>query len=488
MRIKKAASKKANQIKSGFVLPIVIGGGLILTLGAMLLMTRTFSSLINSTRRSHTADAKTIAENGMAIIIQRLNNDYSYLLIENCSVTNNTSDSLQSAPICPGWTKNMAGTTGTWQQRDTLCPDLVTPPDSVLNDVFGNDPGGKGRYRMMDYEFIGDRYQGGVGVIRVQGQRLTGSGGNETISASAIIQKELTIVPKYCDLPPFAPDPPKANFALLANTISLGVGDVLDLDQDSPPKVSAANVHCIDCFHDPPTNEDDIWQGVQNNSNSVIDGERSSGPMDIPDPPRWNSSAWGNLDLWYIVASGNNKIEIRHHQNTNHCFTETLLNGRLRTHCRMGRIALSGNSEIELFPENGDFRFYMEGTGQIALSGNGIYGTSALGQFAIYGLPATEYSTCTEQISISGNATLHAFIHMPNACVSLNGGGSGAIELVGSVIAKSWVGNGNYADLRVPENAAEILEEEYDYSIGGNNVREFAALGTNRWNYVQLEG
>lgn len=489
---KQYPSPKNTRIKNGFALPIVIGAGLVLTLGAMLLMSRTFSSLINSTRRSHATDAKSIAENGMAIIIQKLNNDYSYLLIENCEVTNNTSNSLQSAPQCPGWTKKTTEDTsenaGTWEQRDTLCPGLVTPPDTVFNDVFGNDPGGKGRYRMMDYEFIGDRYQGGIGVIRVQGQRLTGSGGNETISASAIIQKELTIVPKYCDLPPFAPEPPKANFALLANTISLGVGDVLDLDQDSPPEVSAANVHCIDCFHDPPINEDDIWQGVQNNSNSVIDGERSSGPMEIPDPPSWNSSAWGNLALWNIVSSGNNTIEIRHNQNTNHCFTETLSTGGLRTHCRIGRINLSGNSEIVLFPDNGDFRFYMEGTGQIALSGNGIYGTTALGQFAIYGLPTTQNSTCTEQIAISGNATLHAFIHMPNACVTLNGGGSGAIELVGSVIAKSWVGNGNFADLRVPENAAEILEEEYGYSVGGNNVREFAALGTNRWNYVQLEG
>ena len=220
----------------------------------------------------------------------------------------------------------------------------------------------------------------------------------------------------------------------------------------------------------------------------MIDGERTSGPMDIPDPPRWDSSAWGDLNLWNIVLSGKNKIEIKHHQNTNHCFTESLSNGRLRTHCRIGQIVLSGKSEIELFPENGDFRFYMEGTGQIALSGNGVYGTTTLGQFAIYGLPETQNSTCTEQIAISGNATLHAFIHMPNACVTLNGGGSGAIELVGSVIAKSWVGNGNYADLRVPANAAEILEEEYDYSVGGNNVREFAALGTNRWNYVQLEG
>ena len=67
----------------GFVLALVVIVGLILAAGAMALMARSTSGMLGSIRQQQSREAREIAENGTGRVVERLNREYSYLLI-NC--------------------------------------------------------------------------------------------------------------------------------------------------------------------------------------------------------------------------------------------------------------------------------------------------------------------------------------------------------------------------------------------------------------------
>ena len=63
---------------------------------------------------------------------------------------------------------------------------------------------------------------------------------------------------------------------------------------------------------------------------------------------------------------------------------------------------------------------------------------------------------------------------------------SGNVDIVGAAIVKSWRAAGD-SDLIVPPDAAQIMNDQYNISLGEDSGREFAALGTNRWTLIQME-
>ena len=64
----------------GFVLPMVIAGGLILMIGAIILSMRSFSGLRGAIRQGQRTQTEEIAETGANMIIQELNQNYPCLL------------------------------------------------------------------------------------------------------------------------------------------------------------------------------------------------------------------------------------------------------------------------------------------------------------------------------------------------------------------------------------------------------------------------
>ena len=121
------------------------------------------------------------------------------------------------------------------------------------------------------------------------------------------------------------------------------------------------------------------------------------------------------------------------------------------------------------------------------LSGNSIVDSGSLkfGQVAIFGSAAWPWNCSSRQVNISGNGTLGSLLlHMPCWDVNL----SGNVQITGSAIVKNWNTSGNKNALIVPPDASQVMNEKYNISFaGGNDVREFAAIGTNRWNLIQLE-
>ena len=74
----------------GFILPLILVVSLLLGAGMMAMAARAWLSTTGSIRQSQGRQAKEIAEAGMARIIEELNSNYAYLLIEDLDNWNKT--------------------------------------------------------------------------------------------------------------------------------------------------------------------------------------------------------------------------------------------------------------------------------------------------------------------------------------------------------------------------------------------------------------
>ena len=514
---------------SGFVLPLVIGGGLILMIGAIILSMRSFSSLTGSIRQGQRTQAEEIAESGANTIIQELNQNYPYLLVVNCDVTNNSVSEQMKPPQCDeGWNAYDLDDMNPFG----ACSQRSQNPEGIMDVLYQPSPDGKGFYRLRSYEFIGDQMQGGTAIIEVQGQLRHGIANDQKIASSAILKKEVTIVPKCCDKAPYEICNIESGwkYGLTAENIKLNKGDVIDLDPDS--EASGAKVNCSSSTcSDPPKNEIcEQWNNNKNNIQnmtsmtknrctdllregktanqiadmgvSMIAGERSNDEIDVPKPPSWNPKWKRNGKEIKAKDYMNERVTFKHldkegAHTTTPCYTE--INGTKKiTHCRLNNLSYSVGNLITIKPgSDGEIRLYIEGE-QIALSGEVFImpdgeGGSGFEQFAIFG------SESTQKLAFSGKGRINAFLYMPDTQVEFNGyafcehaGVDYSMVLEGIAIVKSWINaaNSDCAQIRVPTDAGTKVCESYglcstDTSSSSEDM-EYVAVGTNRWDFVQM--
>ena len=481
--------KNKTSIESGYVLPLVIISGLIILVGAVILSTQSFSGLIRTTRQKQRGEAIEIAETGSSILINKLNSKFPYLLTISCQ-TKNTPD----GPGCidESWESFKLNS------QFSACPGRLTSSadrKSFMKTLNAELPSRGGSYRLVSYEFLGDKVQGGTAIIQVEGQRQN----SQAIASSAIIEKEVTIVPKYCNLPPFVESEGSTGYGLLANLVTLKksddsgqVADIIDQVLNTDP--SQANVHCNDCAYSPNPDKSVPWRDVQYN-NSKIDGERSKlPPQPLPPSPIWDPAGKKKLDLPLLnvsqpiyygsVTINHNKItktwfgtKVAEVSLSDYCHTEEDISPPV-THCRAGKFELS-SIDLTIDPGEGEIRFYFEGD-KVSFSTDTVDILSdRFGQVAFFG----NDQTCKPDLfDISGSQSLGPiFIHMPCTKIALNGDG----EIIGSVIAKEWYSKG--FDLVIPSDASQIMKEKYGISFEEDKDREFAALGTNRWSLIQAQ-
>ena len=526
--------------EGGYVLVLVIITGLILATGALIISARSMDSFLRSFRLSQKDESIEIAETGASILIEELNENFPYLLTVNCKVTNNSISEQFENPICEGWKSFALGNTG---GPNSACPGRSDDPSLIMDRLYEPVLNNRGAYRLRGYEFLGDQIQGGTAIIQVQGQRLKDESGTSGLAASAIVEQEVTIIPKCCNQAPYEQcgGGGKWDYGLATQNIALQVGDVIDQnrakkrskgsDQNQLIELSEANVHCIDCI-DPPSDKCTAWGSAgqtigtdceilesqikqesdpkiraqllnqQLLNSGIIDGERSSGDLDIPAAPTWkdirdeNGDPLPDLTPWTIRYQS---ITIGHDTNSNHCVTTLNPSTRKKTtHCRIQSIDQTGASTMKLIPGDGDIRFYMEGS-QINLSGiHNFVNTGNYGQFAIYGGLSTygnnPEETCGDkQLNISGGSSIKAFLHMPCFDVNLSGGNETyPITITGSVISKNYNATGDYARLIVPDDSGNTVCSQFNVCSGrGSGVNlnnmEYSAVGSNRWNLIQMK-
>ena len=229
--------------RDGYVLLFVVVGGLILAIGAMVISARSFNSLMRSSKQSEGDQAIEIAETGASILLNKLNNNFPYLLTKNCQVENNALSQQFEKPICKGWQDFEFGELG---GPASACPGRSTEPADIMEQLSASVSNEKGQYRLRNYEFLGDQIQGGTAIIQVQGQRIKHRGGSPIISASAIVEQEVTITPKYCGLPPFDKSSGSSSgFGLLAGNISLNSSSIIDQVPGTTPSQANVNLSLI---------------------------------------------------------------------------------------------------------------------------------------------------------------------------------------------------------------------------------------------------
>ena len=472
-------TKEFKKSEQGFILPIVIIVGLIIGAGLMALSARTFAGLMGSIRQGQSREAREIAESGMAIILKELNRNYPYLLIEDCAITSRTG-----TPSCNGWTEKALGGDGTFSYRTSICPRSDAPPQNIFPKLAAQTPGGSGQYRLLDYNFSGDQHQGGFARIKVMGQRLLSDG---SVRATAYINQEVVIRPKNCNVPAGEPSEVSGFPGLLGETIDLGNNDV-------EGSVNG-NVLCTKCDPNLTQTQLEDAMGIQNNG--IVEGNLFGGQIAIPDVPTYPTESGVNpsdLDSAINESTTINAGE----DNGGRCHTVTtevtedsgvpdspILRTIKITHCKVSSITLSGNDALTInTSKDNQVRLYVDG--DISIGGNTTLShTGNSADFAIFGKPRSEQSTCTQNAVIGGGGSaLNLFLFMPDACVGINGG-SGSPDVYGAVWARDYNrSNSNNAEIVVPDDMGSLIWQNFGsgFDLG---IREYAALGTTDWSLVQ---
>ena len=506
--------------QSGFVLPLVVIVGLFLMIGGMTMLARTFGALRGANRNQQSKQAQQIAETGIDVMVDRLNQKdphRRYLLI-NCY--DRTGSNIFS-------TSSSCSNTGTWssvsnavQFPGAICSntssDAATYLDVGEDNAFssnGTTSSPVGQWRVDSYEYTGNRFYGGLGKLTVTGERRNSDG---VVLATAKIVQTMDIRAKPCN-EVFGTTSGAAFPGLLGiNSIDLGNNDVLG--------AVGGNVYCLDC--------DD---GIEQEPNSIVHGEKITGSLVMPALPSFPDDLDGITNPESVTATGTyNRINIkfagRIGSNTtfnpvcetlpdndgNSSITDcppALRDGRGGpvcavdsnnvSHCRLTNISLAGNAQITIDSSNGPVRFYIENF--ITLAGNTglIHDTGGPEDFGMFGAPA---STCPDATfdswSFKGNGnSTNAFIYGPCIKLEFDGAGSGGADntiadscystkvcsggdLHGAAWVKTYNGsNTNNAEITVPDNISAIIKDEYGVSFAGTN--DFVAIGVRNWESFQ---
>ena len=454
----------------GFVLPLVVIIGLILLVGGLATLARSFGGLVGAIRQEQAGQAREIAETGLARTVGRLNRQWPYLLI-NCYDTNGSVPNTCS---------------GTW--ANPALPSAICPGHETISvpPVTGTTSQPAGRYSIDTYTFSGTQFYGGTGKIKVTGERL-GSNGT-TVVASATVEQEFDVKPKNCDARYGQPATSSGFPGLLGWGINLGGNDVRG-------RISG-NVMCITC-----TSEADMGA----NSQSVVDGNKFWGPISVPPvptfPPQLTATPTTISTSTTITAGSTNG---------GMCAVDT--NIPPITHCRITSINLSGQKLLTVNSAAGPVRLYV--SGNISASGQagiihkaGSNTNPSPGNLGLFGNPLSSNPACmadancySQTVSLAGVSkpakAANLFAFFPDAQVGINGGAQGTAicdsdgecgggDVYGAIWAKKWNGsNSNNAQLVVPRNMADILLTNYGSQFA-ISVRDYVGLGVNSWRGYQ---
>lgn len=247
----------------GFVLPIMVGLGLIMMIVGLTMVARSGDSQTAATLQKQNAQALAIAETGITRTLSALNDPANQQYI-----TLNLSD----------W--DSAGSSSSVDP----CNFLGLNPTEA-SELEKGEVNAQGNYTITDYTYDSTTEQA---KLTVQGEI-----GSAQASLQVVIPKETGGIPlDFNDFPALYAD----------NRIDLGNNDVLDADQVNPPNPSNANVICADCelpdgadpksyCYDDSGNltfdltDEDAQAALGAKKNAVIDGQVLLGKLDLAPVP-----------------------------------------------------------------------------------------------------------------------------------------------------------------------------------------------------------
>ena len=460
--------------EQGFILALVVIVGLILAAGAMALMARSTSGMLGSIRQQQSREAREIAENGTGRVVERLNREYAYLLINCYDRDVNTVDwsNCKSKAAIGTWDAPKYGT--------ATCPGSNMSSANMIVDGSVNTAAGSraGRWQLEFYHFSGSKLYGGQGVMRVRGQRLSADG---TVLAEAYVDQELSIKPKNCDAA-FNQPPTSTGFpGLIGSSISLVNTDVLGQ--------GSRNILCVGCKN---ISEVERGPGLAESDVNIF-----ASNISLPDVPRAPSG------LTPITKPGTYRSGST---NDGSCLVDSSKIPPV-THCRLGNIKrgeLEENS-IKFDTINGPMQLYLQcdpidntpcSGPNIDLSGsagikhckdtNCSTATIDPTELALFGNPARQAASCSQTVILSGGTNgTGIFAYLPDACGGIDGRSSNP-DLVGALWMKSVDHVGlNRAELLVPDDMGARVFTRFGNSFA-LSIRDFVAIGINNWASFQM--
>lgn len=507
--------QRLNPSHHGFVLPVVIVIGLVLMIGGLSQMSRSFAHLIAARRQGSSETAKAVADSGMAMILKTLNTEYPYLLTTDCDlrINSNAPEELKGIPICEEWHEENeelgSQSFGSFNFRTSTCPGRILPPSTIFRKLSQNTPNQTGHFQLISYRFTGDANQGGIASLKVKGVDKT----HAKLQGVSYLKQEVNIVPKNCNL--HSGFPGILGDAVLLHKADVDGEDELDIN---------GNVLCMDC--PAQSTKDALAEQMKVDKASNLFSNRDKlfgGIIAMPKVPEFPSQIT-EITVNEAEINENNSIRLLtdlHSQGS--CWLDE---GRLITHCKISNITLKGNDELVIntkalhckvigqgtapCKKNGYTRLYV--SGNITLSGKariinvdcdketltecqneaqlhpadmGIFGPANTDSTQI---DPFDKSACNgrQDVVLNGSSEggTNAFIFMPNACVSVNGG-SGSPDFQGAIWSYKFdPSNSRNIDVQVPDDMGNRLYRLFgsDFALA---IREFSARGVNRWSQVQ---
>ena len=448
MQLKKLDSTTRHSTESGniaisLIAVVMVSAALLATL------TRAWTGAASVARRDLANSARDAAEAGSESILSELNSDYPHLLVANNA---NWCGLKTSSTLCSSSSALDCGDEG----------DVNPLAESV--DI------GDSSYQLEEYQFNGNSIFGGTAYLRVKG---TSQNSNNSASATAVVEKKIQIIPKFCD-EPF--NDPKGFPVLMARECNLGNNDIRGdeglvlcaLDTDNIPN---------NCDPDEDTSLADYTKAdkicvLGGGNNTTVDGDISiglpnfEGHLTLPSSLDSVTAARINRNNGKTTISESNLLG-------GACIIETDVT--LQTdviHCKIDRITLRSSGKLEVDTDNYPVRLYV--SGDITLSGNNskIYQKDSdqpATRLAIFG-NEIDPNVPNQSVTLSGKSQIdNAWLFFPDGTVGINGGANnpscaGGVCTGGDIHGPVWAdifngSNSNKAEITVPEDLAD--NEDY---------------------------
>ena len=435
----KQPSFKRYERGSALAISLMIGS--VMTIVGLTMVARTRTGSIAALSQANQVRSLAAMEGGIARTLAKLNaRHYTQLLTQNFE----------------DWTN----------------PDYIPyclDEDEFTAEVVSGDIGAGGQsYRVVDYQYDAATEQGTLTVA-----------GDAGLSSSQVAQ---TVAIRGDG------DDTTANFPALIGIldINLGGNDVLGVDANV---VCSDRTQCVVACSGPGgsfAGEPDLRSAVGANNNSVIGGDIFVGPVELPDvpqlPPGLTAIDLGDIDL----NSGSTRINGHTVSGVGNQYVLPRSGDRASVglvtgdtiYYEVDDIDIQGTRELAIDTSEGPIYVYL--TGDIDIGGNAaIVHTSPTNQsadFRIYGADTDGTPPTIEQeISLSGNSCMDAFIFAPNAIMGIKGGGTCGANVNGAVWVKRWTNsapvgsNSTSANITVPADMPSQLGDlqvDVEYSSG----------------------
>lgn len=460
---------KQTSSEQGFVIPLVIGLGLLIILVGMTMINRSSDDQVDASIQKKTADSLAIAESGMSRVLSMFNtNQYNVYLINNY-------DPMDTS-VSPN--KTYLGDNGVWDDGDEVtslrsqdnqwaspngagaCPISGLPTPLVESQIDG------GTYRLLAYRYVDPNVNtigGEKGHLLVEGQK---NGSTSRVQVTFDIAQ--------------SPLPKTFPGVFASNIVTLGNADVLAVNVPDSANVICpgciGNIDATDCVGGLDTNE--LREAVGAGPQSVIAGKIYLADPKLPPVPKAPTtlcSETSTLDCKIEIGPFNangatqpltlpsqDDIEIRLKAAANaspvippeqallapwHYEVSQDANGVSMTKVDLTIDTLdTGGGDRAIAP----VRIYLEGNLELNGSTGSIIHNNTIDRAAIFG----NDDNPNQVISFSGSpaGATKVFVYASNGTVSLNGNNN----IEGVIWGRQWTSNGQPV-LTVPDNAAELL-------------------------------